>query len=187
MSEQNDPIDFQRSWSREVFAVQRSIRYHARRERFYDSWNDLTNGIAIFLGAATVATVAGRLPLAQTLAVWFPAAIAIVSTLNVVWGTTRRARLHNELYRRFVELERTMLSASEPTGEGCRALRAERLAIEADEPPTMLVVRVLCHNEVVRASGAGQYYEVPLWQRVLAHFWAFPNAYFAPPGKKADA
>jgi hypothetical protein len=172
MSDRQDRTDLQQSWTRELFAVQRSIKYHTRRQGFYDSWNNVTNAASILLGAGTVAALAHKLPLADVLSFLFPIAITIFSTLNLVWGTSRKARMHNDLHRRFVDLERKMVSRTE-------------VDIEADEPPIMFVVSVLCHNEVVRANGAGEYYAVPLWQRWLGQFWAFPDARFAPPRKNA--
>ena len=180
MSEPQPQSDLQRAWYKELFAVQRAIKYHARRQGFYDFWNNLTNAASILLGAATVAALAHQLPLAEVLSILFPVVITIVSTLNLVWGTTRRARVHNDLHRRFAELERKMVCMKEIDAQVCRSARGERVAIEADEPPTMFVVKVLCHNEVVRANGAGEYFKVPLWQRCLAHLWAFPNATFTP-------
>ena len=181
MSDQ-EQSDIQRAWYQEHFAIQRSIKYHTRRQAFYDSWNNITNAVSILLGAGTVAASAHALRLADVLSVVFPIVITIFSTLNLVWGTTRRARLHNELYRRFIELERRMVSSSVVDAHACRIFRGERLAIEADEPPTMFVLRILCHNEVVRAHGAGEYFRVPLWQRCLAHLWRFADARFADAG-----
>ena len=187
MSDEERQSDLQRDWARELFAVQRAIKYHTRRQAFYDSWNNVTNAAGILLGAATVAALAHKLPLADILSILFPVLITVLSTFNLVWGTSRRARVHNDLYRRFVELERKMVSTARVDEQACRLSRGERLAIESDEPPIMFVVSVLCHNEVVRANGAGDYFEVPLWQRWLAHLWAFPNATFAPAKRTATS
>jgi hypothetical protein len=173
------------AWSKETVGVQRSIRYHARRQRFFEFWNSLTNAAGIILGAATVVALTGKwLPWPEVLRVVFPVVITILSTLNLVWGTTRRAREHNDLYRRFVALEARVRGATSIDETMVRSLRAERLAIEADEPPTMFALDVLCHNEVVRAVGADDYYEVGFWYRWTAQFLAFPNAKFAPLRKK---
>lgn len=179
MEDTPELADLPRDWARERFAVQRSIRYHLRRQDFYDAWNNLTNAAAILLGGATVAALAQKLPFASLLSVLFPILITVFATLNLVWGTTRRARLHNSLYRRYVELERKMLAAPDASERTLRAMRGERVAIEADEPPTMFVISVLCHNEVVRATGGGECYRVPLLHRWLGHFWSFPDAAFA--------
>jgi hypothetical protein len=180
MSDEHRQSDIQRHWFKELFAVQRSIKYHTRRQAFYDGWNNIANAVSILFGAGTVAALAHKLPLADVLSVLFPIVITILATLNLVWGASRRARLHNDLHRRFVDLERKMISATAIDEQSCRSARGERLAIEADEPPIMFVVSVLCHNEVARANGVGDYFEVPLWHKWLGHFWAFPNAKFAP-------
>ena len=169
--------DFQRDWAKECFAVQRALKYHLRRQAFYDSWNNVTNGAGILLGAGTVVALVQNV---NALAVASSVAITVLSTFNVVWGTSRRARLHSDLHRRYAGLEKKIVSAEKIDEHTCRTARAERLVIEADEPPTMFVVSVLSHNDVARATGAGDYFQVPLWQRWLAHFWAFPEARFAP-------
>ena len=185
MSDEQDRGRSQRDWAREIFAIQRSIKYHTRRQAFYDGWNNATNAVSILLGAGTVAALAHDVPFAGVLTILFPVLITVFATFNLDWGSTRRARLHNDLYRRFVDLERRMISLTAIDEPDCRTLRAERLAIEADEPPTMFVVSVLCHNEVVRANGAGEHFKVPAWQKWLAHYWAFPNATFAPAKRTA--
>jgi hypothetical protein len=168
---------FQHEWAKECFALQRAARYHLRRQAFHDAWNNVTNGAGILLGAGTVLALVQH---ANALAIAAAVVITLLSTFNVVWGTSRRARLHDELHRRYVELEKAALAAERIDEQACRAARAQRLAIEADEPPTMFVVSVLSHNDVARATGAGDCFAVPLWQRWLAHFWAFPDARFAP-------
>ncbi|HET7738799.1 MAG TPA: hypothetical protein VFK32_09520 [Tepidiformaceae bacterium] len=166
-------------WTREMFALRRSVRYHARRQAFFELWHNTTSAASILLGAGTVGALTHpNLPLAQALSVLFPLLITLLSTFNLVWGSGRRARVHNDLYRQYVELEREMAATTDPDERACRSFGARRLVIEADEPPTMLIVKVLSHNEVVRANGAGDCFEVPFWQRWLAHVCAFPNATF---------
>ena len=165
------------AWNRQLFSIQRSIRYHARRQGFYDFWNTLTNAISIIGGAGTVAAVMENSPFAAHWKLWFPAIITIASTLNLVWGTSRAARLHNDLYRRFTELEREMIAAA-PSEGALQNIYSKRLAIEADEPPVKFALDVLCHNELVRAMGLDDYREVNLWQRLCAHFYSFPNSKF---------
>src|SRR5687768_375419 len=103
--------DTSTSWDDLLFGVQRSIRYHSRRQGFYDRWNTATNAISIIGGAGTIAALGGKLGLAQVMGVVLPAVITVFSTFNLVWGTTRMARLHNDLYRRFVALEREMIAS----------------------------------------------------------------------------
>jgi hypothetical protein len=179
-----DPTFAQR-WDGELFGVQRSVRYHARRQAFYDFWNTFTNAVSIIGGAGTVwvfldkaASVEWRL--------WLPAIITIVSTLNLLWGTSRQARTHNDLYRRFVELERDMVGIAQPNEDDLKEVKGRRLMIEADEPPIKFAVDVLCHNELVRALGSDEYRRVPWWQKWFAHFFSFPNAKFDQLTKKSE-
>lgn len=174
-------------WNQSLFGVQRSIRYHARRQAFFDFWNTLTNASSIILGAGTIVALIDQFKFADVLRVVFPATITILSTFNLVWGTNRLARLHNDLYRRYVALEQEMLATTELTAEAVQTFRAKRLAIEADEPPTKFAVDVLCHNELVRALGSNEYREVTLVQRAFAHFTSFSGAEFPSKGQKVAA
>jgi hypothetical protein len=174
---QMDNSAMSKEWQSQLFGIQRSIRYHARRQSFYDFWNTFTTATSIIGGAGTVAALLDNSPFSESWRLWFPAIITVVSTLNLVWGTSRAARLHNDLYRRFVDLERE-ITGMEPTEAALRTLKTKRLEIEADEPPTKFALDVLCHNELVRAMGIDDYREVSLPQRLLAHFLPFPNAKF---------
>jgi hypothetical protein len=174
------------AWNHQLFGVQRSIRYHARRQAFYDFWNTLTNATSIILGAGTVAALVNTSSFAMELRLWFPVVITLVSTLNLVWGTARAARLHNDLYRRFVALEQEITSAAQIDDATLRAFQTKRLTIEADEPPTKFAVDVLCHNELARAIGSNDYYQVRFWQRWFAHLFSFSSAKF-PHIKKVTA
>ena len=85
---------------------------------------------------------------------------AIGSSFVVRYKRHRHCRLswdqghdHNDLKRRFIDLQRSMeLSRSSPTKEMVANWRAERLAIEADEPPVNRVAHALCYNELVRSK-----------------------------------
>lgn len=166
------------AWERLLFGVQRSVRYHARRQAFYDFWSTLTNAVTIIGGAGTVWAVLDNTFLGKDWRVYLPAVITVVATLNLVWGTIRSARLHSDLARRFSELEREMLKAR-PTAESLADFQAKRLVIEAEEPPVKFALDVLCHNELARAMGReDEYREVTWLQRAFAQVYAFGNADF---------
>jgi hypothetical protein len=158
------------SWDALLFGVQRSIRYHSRRQGFYDFWNTLTNAISIIFGAGTVLALLSTYRWSDELRVWLPALITVVATFNLVWGTSRMARLHNDLYRRFVALEKDMISSDE---QAYTTFYANRLEIEADEPPVKFALDVLCHNELTRARGQKTFYDVNWWQRLWSHLYSF--------------
>jgi hypothetical protein len=68
-----------------------------------------------------------------------------------VVGPAQAARLHEELAKRFASLEHSIVVTDHSKHEGISKLEAERLLIEADEPPIMRVLDSQCHNELCRA------------------------------------
>ncbi|MFO1351880.1 MAG: hypothetical protein U1F68_14900 [Gammaproteobacteria bacterium] len=132
------------------FAVQRSIRYHQRRERFYDLWQSATDAVALIFGSVVLAVL-----LQQWGEGWVIAAAALVtisSTISLVVGTGRKARLHREIARRFQILELDMDEA-EQSVEMLKKFNRIRREIELDEPPLLVNLNRICHNEVMRALG----------------------------------
>lgn len=178
MSDQSTDTKLVNDWNDQLFGVQRSIRYHARRQAFYDTCNNLTNAVSIILGAGTIAALVNTLPAADQLKLVFPAVITVVSTFNLVFGTARAARTHNDLYRRFVAIEADMMVTTALDEQALARVRRERLSVEADEPPTKFALDVMCHNELVRAKGGEEYRSVTPLQRFLAHFFSFAEASF---------
>ena len=89
-------------------------------------------------------------------------------------GSVRKAWLHADLERRFVELERYLSAGPESA-----ALVSEgwdrRLAIEVDEPPVLKVLDAMCHNELLRSERYPKEAQVPIsvWQRFFAHWFDF--------------
>ena len=134
-----------------MFGVRRSVRYHMRRQRFFERWHMFTSAMAVIFGSATVVMVLSKL------SPWLTAGAAIIvtvfSAVDLVVGTSKAAGLHNDLARRFIALEKNMVLVGDPTEEDNRQFTADRLAIEADEPPILRVLDVLCHNELMRAMG----------------------------------
>jgi hypothetical protein len=158
-----------------LFSVRRSVRYHNARRAFYDFWNTLSNALAVLLGSATVGGIIGRVSAELTAVA--AAAVTVVSTLNLVWGTSRMARLHADLARRFVELEKeivgTMVTVERVPGDIVFALVARRLEIEADEPPVKKILNSMCQNEVLRSEGFGEdrFISIAWYQRMFAQFF----------------
>lgn len=58
------------------------------------------------------------------------------------------------------------------TEEDLRTWTARRLLIEADEPPVLRVLDILCHNELLLAMDypRSELCRVPWWKRLLAPF-----------------
>ena len=164
-----------KEWNGLFFGVQRSVRYHSRRIGFFDGWHRFTNAIGVIFGSATFFTLLNNLdPLYPAVAVAF---VTVFSTVDLVIGTTVKARLHEALCRRFISLERHMELAPRPIDpEILSQCTADRLEIEADEPPVYRVLDIICHNELLIAMGGyGQKNLAPVrfYERWLSHLSNF--------------
>lgn len=161
-----------KDWHDLLFGVRRSIRYHARRRMFFDRFRQLTSALGVILGSATVFTLLNEMePLYPSLAA---ALVTILFTIDLVVGTGPAARLHNDLNRRFIDLERQMELEEIPIdGHALAKHKAYRLEIEVDEPPVHRVLDMMCHNELLRAMGyeKSHFARIRLHQRLLAHFF----------------
>lgn len=152
-----------------LFGVRRSVRYHIRRERWFDGVHNLGALAAAVSGSAAVASLLARLdPAPVTAAV---AVTAVTGACELVFGTAKAARRHNGLAREFISLEKDLVAAGDAPSEPClRALQARRLDIEAREPPVLRVLDAICHDELVTALGIedAQRSNVGWWQRWCA-------------------
>lgn len=161
-----------KDWHDLLFGVRRSIRYHARRRMFFDRFRQLTSALGVILGSATVFTLLNEMePLYPSLAA---ALVTVLFTIDLVVGTGPAARLHNDLNRRFIDLERQMELEEIPIdGHALAKHKAYRLEIEVDEPPVHRVLDMMCHNELLRAMGyeKSHFARIRLHQRLLAHFF----------------
>ena len=158
---------FERDWHDLQFAIRRSIRYHNRRRVHFDRLDKLTNMVSVVFGSAAVFGVLEHNY--QALALTAAAVVTIVSAINLVMGSSMRARDHADFARRFVALEKEMVSAGAEEST-LKQLTVKRLDIEADEPPVLRVLDCLCHNEEMRAQGypAEQMAKIGWWQALLA-------------------
>jgi len=152
-----------------LVASRRSVRYHLRRVRFFDAWNRRIAILSLISGTAVAASLLASAP--AWIGIAFGGTIAALQAIDLIAGTATKARLHSDLARSFINLERelTLADADAPVAP----LIARRLEIEADEPPVLRWLDLLCHNEMSRSEfGAdAQTYQVPRLQRFLAD-WA---------------
>ena len=63
-----------------------------RRQRFFENWHRFTSGMAVIFGSATIATLLTTLD--NRLALWTASAVTILSTVDLIIGTSRMAWLH---------------------------------------------------------------------------------------------
>lgn len=161
--------DFEYRWYRMLFGIRRSIRYHQRRRAFFDRLDQLTNAFALIFGSAALYGVLGEN--ADKVAVVASAIVTTMASINLVVGSSKRARDHADFARQFIELEKSMIGKG--TEERLQAVTEKRLTIEASEPPVLRVLDIICHNEQMRAEGykRGALAKIGPLQYLFAHFF----------------
>ena len=101
--------------------------------------------------------------------------VTLFSAIDLVVGTSKMARLHEFLARRFIDLEKKIISIPQEqfSANDFNQLTTERLDIEADEPPVKQVLDSLCQNELLRSMGYGreEFVHVAIYQRLFAQFF----------------
>lgn len=160
-----------------LWAAQRSQRYHSRRSAFYARWNKATSFVSILAGSSFVLSIADHVPNW----VGFVAAgvVVVMSGVDLVASTAEMAHKHIDLRRRFCELEKEITQELQPTEAKVSSWQAQRLAIEADEPPTYVALDLLCENELTRTYAhliEKQPIKVPWYKVATAQILLWPNA-----------
>lgn len=159
-----------------MFGVRRSVKYHTYRQRFFENILNLSLFMALASGPALVFLATTADPPDGNWTKYIPAIITSVFTgVALVGRVGAKANLHCQLKIEFIRLRQDMeRRRGEAKDEGTVAeWTAQRLGIEAGEPPINRVVDGLCHNEVVEAMGIDditQYVRVLVWHRLAGPF-----------------
>ena len=154
-----------------LFGVRRSIRYHLRRRSFFDRLSRFSTFLTALAGTATVVSVLGKAGYGWIIAL--SVAVAVFSVIDLVVGSAQSARLHHDLARRFIDLEKDMVLMKYPTMEQIDNMTGRRLDIEADEPPPLKVLDCICHNELMRAMGYAEakFSRIRWYQRLFSQLF----------------
>ena len=163
------------------FAVIRSVKYHEYRQRHFKFWIDLFTFLNIVLGMLTVYLFAHsqslELILGSFTALKFAPgiAIAIVSSLMLVFRLSDKAQLHTSIRVDFQKLAVDLRNLdvenrvdATTVSEGSK----RRTEIEVNEPPVLRVLDVRCHNETNQAMGYDHGYRRIRWyQKPFAKYF----------------
>lgn len=152
-----------------LWGVRKSQRYHMSRVRFFTYWERAISCLTVISGTAVAASIIASAP--QWVSLLFVGAITALQAIDLVVGIGARARLHIDLYRRFVVLERDYIEHDLDD----RKLTSRRLEIEADEPPALRWLNIICHNDLsISMYGEdANTYKVGWWARRFAHWFDF--------------
>lgn len=100
------------------------------------------------------------------------------SAINLVFGTKNNARLHHDLARQFISLEKRLINP-DLTPAMLAIVEADRLSIEAGKTPVLRVLDLVCNNELTKAMGYGkeELFKIPFWKSAFANFYdVFPGS-----------
>jgi hypothetical protein len=156
-----------------AFDIEKSMRYHRRRQAHYERWHRWSMLAVIVLGSAAAA----RYKSSEAL---FGLSAAVIGALDLVYSPSIKAAEHAELHRRFSDLLASIRSAEAAGPDRLRQWEVDRLTIEANEPPTYWALEADCWNETARAMGRRKEpFNRIGWRRPLKHLVRFEGADFA--------
>lgn len=153
-----------------LFTVRKSVRYHTYRRKFYDAFQQVSTGLSLIMGSATVGLA---LKAYTEITVFTGAIVTIVSIVNLILKTSEKSRSHSDLAKKFIEIEKSVTSTEKIDAASLRKWNTDVLTIEAEEPPIKLVLDAKCHNELIRAYNLSQDYKVKVgfFQNAFAQFF----------------
>ena len=135
-----------------LFAIRRSTRYHTRRRQYFDRCAKLKTAFVSIGGIGTVSTLLAKTGSTSTLI--YGCIAGVFSILDLVFRPSELARVHSDLSREFIQLEREIISGGEGLSETHLAvLFCKRLEIEEKEPPKLEILDIMCHNDICRSMG----------------------------------
>jgi hypothetical protein len=178
LTESIQDSQLEKKWNALMFGVRRSIRYHLHRRKFFERLGTWTNFLLIISGS-TVIGLASKYGTTDNLSIVVVGAIiAILSSIDLVVGFSNKARDYHDLVKDFSGLEMEMTKCKSITQESLSEFTNKRLAIEENEPPTLLVLDMHCHNELCLAMGVSksELYDIGLIRYIcMDYFDINPN------------
>jgi hypothetical protein len=158
------------------FVVSKSIRYHAYRRSFWDTFDNVSNILTVMSGTAVLVTLVGQYQMASTI---LAIVVALTSAANLVLGFSQKARNHDGLYRAFSRLAQDIAENEKPSSTMISAWRRRRLEIEMDEPFIVDLLERRCSAEEARARGCELR---PAWklttcETIIAQFAFWPGSH----------
>jgi len=169
--------ELQDNFSDLLFSVRRSSRYHTKCLQFYDHWS---KRILLLTTLSGVGTFTAGLATHTMLSVYLAFIVALASISELIFGFSNTARLHSELSRQFIALEKAMIQIPENkiNEQHLSQFTANRLEIEQNEPPKKNTLDIICHNELSKAMGYDHaIYKINYLARKFANYFDIQTNY----------
>lgn len=141
--------DLEKRWHDLCWGVQRSVRYHERRQAYYIRVNSMSTAVSLVFGTSAFGLlVKGH----EAIAMVCSLLVALFSLFNMVTRASEMSRRHEALRQRWCDLQARM-DSSKITEDSWRDFRTARLEIEKDEPPVQRIIDAICNNDLLMAKG----------------------------------
>lgn len=156
-----------------LYNVRVGVRYHMRRQAFFERWHRLTGIISLIGGSTAVATITHEFELAGLIA---GAVIAIAQSIDLMVDTRKYGELHRDLRCKYLALEPRLTLVDLPP-EKCHEIDEAIKNIEAEEPPIRTALMDIVQNDTLIAEGytkdtAGDAWsEINFFRRIFAQVW----------------
>ena len=154
-----------------------SVRYHSRRQGFYNFCHKLAMLIVVLGGSASAVAFFGEMTDAKWSEKWMlvlPVLVTLVGLLDAFFEFANKEAVHWLLRKQFTQVEKRLVEIrSSMTEVELNEVETDMLRIESDEPRTRRVVHAICYNEVLIAWDRDKEYLVPItfMQRIFANFF----------------
>lgn len=167
---QGDEAALDVCWDQRCAALNRAwvqVRYHRRRQRFFDLLDKATKSLTIVLGASLLGqALRDFLP-------WVALGISALGLLALVFGYGDRKQQHKELAEQAANLVASIeqVPAGELTPSKTASWNAEYARLCAKAPPPLKTLSIICEHEQASAEGhAGHVKRPPFVWRLCADF-----------------
>ena len=152
-----------------LYKVWVQVRYHRRRQRFFDLVDKGTKGVTLILGASVFG------PQVKNYLPWVATGLSGLGLLALVFGYGDRKQSHKEL----AEQAATLVAAIEavPAGEltpaKCATWNADYARLCTKAPPPLKTLTLICEHEQAVAEGNADHVKRPgFHRRLVADFIA---------------
>jgi hypothetical protein len=143
------------------------VRYHRRRQRFFDLMDKGTKALTVVLSASLMGRyVADVVPALATL-------ITSIGLLALIFGYGDRKQQHKELAEQAANLVTSIeqVPVSKLTSENVAGWAADYARLCAKAPPQLKTLSLICESEQSAAEGHPKHVPIPgFFRRLVADF-----------------
>lgn len=150
-----------------LFQAWVQVRYHRRRQRFFDLLDKATKSATVVLGASLMGQYF------KDLLPWLATGITCLGLLALVFGYGDRKQMHKELAEQAAKLVADIetVTVAQLSFERTAAWAAEYARLVAKAPPPLKSLSLICEREQATFEGNPEHVaKVPFYKRWVASF-----------------